>query len=98
MHWVMVIDSSWLWEKIFLNGSSLTSYVQLCIMLNAFLSLLTLIMQQVDYIDMPVGGDKWLPLFWIIHLTDSFTPPIYSGMKYVAFNNCSYKWTVELFA
>lgn len=51
----------------------------------ALLSILTLIMQQVDYTDMPVGGDKWP--------TDSFTQVIRSQ---VAYNNLLKH--VELFA
>ncbi len=42
----------------------------------ALLSNLTLIMQQVDYTDMPVGGYKWLTF-----VTESFTQVIRSQVK-----------------
>lgn len=45
----------------------------------ALLSILTLIMQQVDYTDMPVGGNKWPT-----SVTESFTQVIPSK---VAYNN-----------
>ncbi len=51
----------------------------------ALLSILTLITQQVDYTDMPVGGDKWT--------TESFIQVIRSQ---VAYNNLLKRWIVCL--